>query len=437
LGCDSAFCDRFEEACRQVLTTGRTNPFEFSYEGQEGITRSYHARVVPEFARDGSIESLLAIISDFTDRRNAEIAVAESERKLRRLVESNVIGVIIVEGELITSANDVFLKTFGYTREDLQAATLNWREMTPPEYRSLDDRALTELQEQGVSSTFEKEYWRKDGRRVPILIGAAALNSNGTEWVCFVVDLSKLKDAEAALKKTNFALLRSNEDLEQFAYAASHDLQEPLRTVSIYTELLARQVGSQLAPPSNKFLEIIRDAASRMLRLINDLLEFSHAQSAELSSGELIPAANMVNEAVKNLKNAIEESGAVVSFADLPAIAVDVAQFTPVFQNLIGNSIKYRKPDDPPRIEINAERRGEDWVFAVRDNGTGFEQAHAERIFGHFKRLHGRDIPGTGIGLAIVKKVIERHGGHVWAESEPGKGATFYFRLPVVADANR
>jgi PAS domain S-box-containing protein len=431
LGYEEAFCECFEEACSQVLASGQTNTFEYSHEAEKGSKRYSHGRIIPEFAKDGSIQSLLSITTDVTDRKNAAKAVTDSERKLRHVVESNVIGVVIVDGEDITFANDLFLKTIGYTREDLQSGILKWGALTPAEYLEMDEKCMEELREKGTCTTFEKEYWRKDGSRVPIFLGAAALKKDASEYCCFIVDMSGLKNAEAALKKTNLSLKRSNEDLEQFAYAASHDLQEPLRTVSIYTQLLIRKQGPELSPESVKFIGIIQEAADRMLKLINDLLAFSHVQSAELSFREATPVADMIGEAKKNLKRAIEESGAVVSFAELPAISVDAAQLTLVFQNLIGNSIKYRKPDETPKIKITAERQGENWLFCVRDNGSGFEQEHAERIFGYFKRLHGRDIPGTGIGLAIVKRIIERHGGHVWVESQPGNGASFFFRLPI------
>lgn len=433
LGCDPEFCDRFEEACRAVQTTGLQNAFEFSHKMDKGNIGHYQARVVPEFDREGALESFLTIISDFTDRRNAEMAVVESERKLRRLVESNVIGVVIVAGDHITFANDVFLDTVGYSRKDLEDGTLDWRKITPPEYQPREERCAAELIEKGASSTFEKEYWRKDGSRAPVLIGLAALNHEATEFACFVIDMSQLKNAEAALKRTNLALRRSNEDLEQFAHASSHDLQEPLRTISLYAELLARQLKGTVPAQAIKSIETIQDAAGRMLRLIHAFLDFSQAQNAELSLSELVPAANLVKGAVENLKSAIEESGAIVCYENLPTILVDGVQFTAVFQNLIGNSIKYREASRSPRIDISANREGQSWVFAVRDNGMGFEQAHAEQIFGHFKRLHGQEVPGSGIGLAIVKRIVERHEGHIWAESKPGVGATFYFRLPVGA----
>jgi light-regulated signal transduction histidine kinase (bacteriophytochrome) len=239
------------------------------------------------------------------------------------------------------------------------------------------------------------------------------------------------KNFELVLQKSNLALKRSNEDLAQFAHAASHDLQEPLRTIAIYTQLLAKQHGAQLDAKANEYLRVIQAAATRMLRLIEDLLTFSEARGNELHPDRLFPATDMVRGAIENLKNAIDESGAIISCEALPVIAVDAAQFTMVLQNLIANAIKYRKPDEAPRIEIGAKEDGKYWIFSVRDNGMGFKQAHAEQIFSAFKRLHGREIPGTGMGLAIVKKVIERHEGQVWAESEPGCGATFFLRLPM------
>ncbi|MES1262586.1 MAG: PAS domain S-box protein [Acidobacteriota bacterium] len=436
LGWPDEVQERWETECRAVLATGQARQFEFRDETAKGRAPYCHARIVPEFGRPGlspgepRVKSLLSITTDITERREAELAVVESERRLRRLVEGNVIGVVIGNRERITFANDVFLRLVGYTQEDVRAGRLHWRDMTPPEYLALDEKGIAELQERGACTPFEKEFWRKDGVRVPILIGAAALDGPVTEWACFVLDLSQLKNAEDALRKTNLALRRSNTDLAQFAYAASHDLQEPLRTVAIYTELLARQQREQFSPEAGKQMEFILDAVTRMQNLIRNLLTFSQAQSAEFSPSP-IPAGDMIEGAMANLKNAVDESGAAVTWRDLPAIRADAAHFTLVFQNLISNAIKYRKPEEAPRIGIRAERDNESWIFSVRDNGIGFEQEYAERIFTPFTRLHGREFPGTGIGLAIVKRIIERHEGQVWAAGEPGVGATFSFRLPI------
>ncbi len=430
LGWPAGICDVREENCRQVLATGKPVAFEFQHTGPDGRTAYYQARLVPEF-RAGEVEALLSITTDVTERREAELAVAESERRLRRLVESNVIGVVIGDNERITYANDVFLEMLGYSRQDPESGELRWRALTPPEYLPLDERCIEELKERGACAPFEKEYWRRDGTRVPILIGAAALDNAATEWACFVLDLTGLKNAEDALRRTNLALQRSNTDLAQFAYAASHDLQEPLRAVGIYTQLLSRESVAAISPEASRHLGLILAAVRRMQTLITNLLAFSQAQSAEFRFAGPVPAGDMVQGATENLKNAMEESGAVLTWRDLPPIPADASQFTLVFQNLISNSIKYRRADVQPRIDISAEREGNSWVFAVRDNGMGFEQAQAERIFSPFTRLHGRELPGTGIGLAIVQKVIERHGGQVWAEGQPGAGATFFFRLPA------
>ena len=242
--------------------------------------------------------------------------------------------------------------------------------------------------------------------------------------------LAETREAEVALRRSNLALQRSNEDLTQFAYAASHDLQEPLRSVAGYTDLLVRQYADRLDADAHTYIAHTQDAVRRMQVLIQDLLDYSQLKATDLSVNVAVDARNMVQLALANLENAIVETGATISCGDLPAIRVDYAQMALVFQNLIGNALKYRKPDVPPQVEITAAADSDEWIFCVRDNGVGFDPKNTDKIFGIFKRLHGREIPGTGIGLAMVKKIVERHGGQVWAESEPGKGSAFYFRLP-------
>ncbi len=429
LGWPEHMCTQWDEVCRQVLATGQPKQLEFS-DDLPGGKRYFHARIVPEVGADGTVESVLAITPEVTERKNAEIALRESERKLRRLVESNVIGVVFLDSERITAANNVFLEMLGYTREDLQAGRLILREMTPPEFWDRDDQAIEETRYRGACRPYEKEYVRKDGERVPILLGAAALDGSAPAWVGFVLDLRQLKETEAALRRTNNALERSNEDLAQFAYAASHDLQEPLRTVLSYTELLARQYTDNLDERARTYMAFTEGAARRMQSLIHDILAFASVQNTDLAGDVTIESKGMVQLAMANLKNAIEESGALIYCGELPSIRAEAGQLSQMFQNLISNSIKYRNPAEPPRIEISALEEGDQWLFCVRDNGIGFDQKYAERIFGVLKRLHGSAIPGTGIGLAIVKKIVERHGGKIWAESQPGKGAAFYIRLP-------
>jgi PAS domain S-box-containing protein len=234
---------------------------------------------------------------------------------------------------------------------------------------------------------------------------------------------------ERVLERTN-ALMRSNEELQQFAYIASHDLQEPLRTVSIYAQLMARRYKGQLQGDADQFIEFMVEGAERMERLIHDLLDFSRVEARGADFFVSMNCDEAFDDAVRNLHSLIQESGAVITNGVLPAITGDPVQMTRLFQNLLVNSIKYRSPE-VPSIQVEANRVGHDWLFSVRDNGIGIEPQYAEKVFGIFKSLDPRDKrSGSGMGLAICRKIVSRHHGRIWVESELGKGATFYFTLP-------
>jgi signal transduction histidine kinase len=239
------------------------------------------------------------------------------------------------------------------------------------------------------------------------------------------------KRMEVALREKTEKLARSNEDLGQFAYVASHDLQEPLRMVTSYVQLLAKRYQGKLDADANEFIDFAVDGAVRMRKLINDLLTYSRVgtQGKELSPTDSEAA---LAQSVKDLEVTIEENGALVTHDPLPTVMADRPQLGQLFQNLIGNAIKFRG-NEPPRVHISASRNGSGWIFSVRDNGIGIAPEYSDRIFIIFQRLHSRqEYAGTGIGLAICKKIVERHGGHIWVESDVGKGATFCFSLPAV-----
>jgi PAS domain S-box-containing protein len=235
---------------------------------------------------------------------------------------------------------------------------------------------------------------------------------------------------ERVLERTE-ALLRSNEELQQFAYIASHDLQEPLRAVSIYTQLLARRYQSQLEGDANQFIEFIVGGAQRMERLIHDLLDFSRIDARGADFFVPMGCGEALHDAIRNLHSLIEESGAVITAGGLPRITGDPIQMTRLFQNLLVNSIKYRSAETP-RIHIAAVAEDDHWLFSVRDNGIGIDPEYAEKVFGIFKCLDPRDKrSGSGMGLAICRKIVGRHHGRIWVESELGRGATFFFALPA------
>jgi light-regulated signal transduction histidine kinase (bacteriophytochrome) len=244
------------------------------------------------------------------------------------------------------------------------------------------------------------------------------------KWFGTSTDIDEQKRVEDELR-------RANQDLEQFAYSASHDLQEPLRSIKIYGELLTRRYGDKLDGQASEFLEYLRSGATRMEVLVRDLLAYT--QVGRLNArAEMTSAGEALSTALANLAGAIQVNGAAVTYEPLPPVRVHNLHLRQLFQNLISNAIKYRSPDRPPSVHVSAERGNGVWVFSVQDNGIGIEARYREHIFGLFKRLHtGDEYSGTGIGLAICQRILERYHGRIWVESDPGQGSVFRFALPV------
>jgi light-regulated signal transduction histidine kinase (bacteriophytochrome) len=238
------------------------------------------------------------------------------------------------------------------------------------------------------------------------------------------------REAKAALREANDALTRSNADLQQFAYSASHDLQEPLRMVATYSELVRREFGGQLGPDGDEYIGHMIDGALRMEQLLKDLRAYTMVSSAAQEPTDDVDADQVLEKALANLDVAIKQSGASIEKTDLPRVRIRDFHLEQLLQNLIGNSLRYRS-SAPLRIFVTAEPQAKEWLFSVQDNGIGIDPQYKEQIFEIFKRLHSATAyPGTGMGLAICQRIVERAGGRIWVESELGRGSTFFFTIP-------
>lgn len=382
-----------------------------------------------------SAEGILvtAAIRDITVRRAAELHLAQMESRYRGLLEAAPDAMVVVDqhGEIVL-LNVQAERQFGYHRDELVGQPVT--NIIPAGFaeRLISDalRSAADALAQQIGTGIELTGLRKNGTEFPIELMLSPLESaDGTLVTAAIRDITRRKAAEAHLLRKLDELYRSNEELQQFAYIASHDLQEPLRMVASYTQLLAKRYKGRLDSDADEFIAFAVDGASRMQRLIQDLLTYSRVgtkgtELVETSSDEAL------RYALVNLRGAIEEGGALVTHDPLPSVLADEMQLIQLFQNLVGNAIKYQG-EGVPQIHVSARRNGEDrWIFSVQDNGLGIDSQYFERIFGMFQRLHKReDFAGTGIGLAVCKKIVERHGGKISVESEPGHGSTFRFSL--------
>ncbi len=387
----------------------------------------------------GTIVGSVTIGRDITKRKQDEVAQHQALEELRRseyafrtLYENMRDGFVSVDMHgVFRQYNRSFREMLGYTDEEL--AKLTYNEVTPSKWHALEAHILQEqILPRGYSEVYEKEYQTKSGRSIPVELRTMLIRDEAgqpAELWAVVRDITARKQTEAVLHQTMEELTRSNADLEQFASVASHDLQEPLRAVTSMVQLLQQRYQGQIDARADQYIGLAVEAASRMQALINDLLTFSRVQRRGKSFVPVL-AEMALNDALANLQMAITESAAEITHTALPAVLADPSQLTQLFQNLLGNALKFRS-EEVPRIHISAERRADAWCFAVRDNGIGIGHDYFERIFVIFQRLHPRrTYPGTGIGLALCKKIVERHGGQIWVESHLGHGATFFFTLP-------
>jgi PAS domain S-box-containing protein len=363
-----------------------------------------------------------------TERKSAENDAVEANRKLRAIISASPLPIIAVAPDgNITLWNPAAEQVFGWKEAEVLGRSMpHVPESKVAEFRDMRARDLTG---EGFRNR-EIERLRKDGSCVHLAISTAPIHDvdgNVIGTIALYADLTRRRLAEEALRANAEELSKANRELEEFAYIASHDLQEPLRMVSLYTQLLMKKNCAKDSDAVD-LANYITSGVHRMQSLISDVLAYSRVLHAETDAeGTDLNAA--LTDALMVLKPIVVETGAVIESERLPQVRGNQRQLAQVFQNLLSNAIKYRKPGQVPRAQICCRQSEDEWIVSIQDDGIGFEQQYADRIFGLFKRLHKEQYPGTGLGLAICKRIIERYGGRIWAESEPEKGSTFYFAL--------
>jgi len=472
--------ERHEAMDRELWEHPGRQSYEIQFVTRDGRIRHaiYHKAT---FSRaDGEVEGLIGTIVDITERKQSEQSAA-IENAVARYLGSDV-----PLGEAIRGIMQVMCERLDWAcaarwsldeRDNLLHCAETWS-VDDPKVRSFLDASAREKFVPGTSGLIRRvlttgnSVWVADvteqqgfirgplaraaGLRgafaLPVLMGERVLGAiefysrearHPDRWLLQITvsvgrqigQLMARREAEARLREAHdelelkaHELERSNEELQQFAYVASHDLQEPLRMVSSYTQLLVRRYGDRLDGDAKEFMDFIVDGAARMKQLIEDLLAYSRVgtRGRSLEPTESLAA---LDKALVNLRIAQEASGAAVTHDPMPKVVADPGQLTQLFQNLIGNAMKFRGAA-APRIHVGAETREHVWVFTVKDNGIGLDTQYADRIFMMFQRLHNKtEYPGTGIGLAICKKIVERHGGRIWVDSRPGQGSTFGFTI--------
>jgi PAS domain S-box-containing protein len=371
--------------------------------------------------------SVTAAIRDISERKLADT-------RFRSLLESAPDAMVIVNHEgLIQLVNVEAERLFGYRREELLGESLAI--LVPETLRAAHAGHTAAFfrnpKQRQMGADLDLRARRRDGTLFPVEISLSPLEgAEGLTVTAAIRDVSESRLTAKKLAEKVEELRHSNQELEQFAYAASHDLQEPLRMVASYTQLLARRYRGKLDADADQFIAYAVDGTRRMKELIEDLLMYSRAGRGEAPVREF-PSAEALKAALDNLQVSLAESGAQVTSGELPEIRGSDAQLVQIFQNLIGNAIKYRGRE-APRVHVTGAAEGEEWVFSVADNGIGIDPQHFDRIFVLFKRLHAREeYEGTGIGLAICKRILQQQGGRIWVESAPGRGSTFSFALPM------
>ncbi len=389
--------------------------------------------------KKGDVPSdILVSCNDITEHKKTENALKESEEKFRQIAENmgEVFWAIDPKTGEVIYVSPVYQWVWGRTCQSLYENHESWIEAIHPEDR---DRTV-EMIWRGSDNIdeakegFEYRVIRPDGKIIWVWMQSFPIRDESGEIsriIGVASEITGYKKAEEEINALLNELKRSNDELQQFAYVTSHDLQEPLRTIASFTQLMERRYKGRLDEDADEFMGYIVDASVRMKQMILDLLEYSRVGTKQ----EMFRAIHMeseLNDVLVNLNDLIERSRAEITHDPLPVVFGDESQLLLLLQNLITNAIKFRKENEPPRIHISAACEKNEYVFSISDNGIGIEEQYFDRIFTIFQRLHTREeYQGTGIGLSVAKRIVERHGGKIWVESEFGEGSTFYFSIPV------
>jgi signal transduction histidine kinase len=393
---------------------------------------------------------IVTVYRDETERKQMEEALRESEQELKTVLEGSPIPTFVINRDHIVQYWNKALEELSGTRaHNVTGTKEHWKALYNEERATLVDLLVDERfselpkwysgkfhESQIITGAYEAiDFFPNLGVEGKWLRSTASILRNSKGHIVGAIetleDITDRKNAEDSLHERTEDLERSNEELEKFAYVASHDLQEPLRMVSSYMQLLSRRYGGKIDADADEFIGFAVDGAKRMQILINDLLTYSRIGTRGREF-EPVPCEEVLGLALVNLLTVIEETGSVVTHDELPTVLADKTQLVQLFQNLISNAIKFRS-NEQPRVHVHADHKENEWIFSIKDNGIGIDPRYEDRIFEVFQRLHGRgQYSGTGIGLAICKKIVERHGGSIRVQSEEGTGATFYFSLPEI-----
>jgi PAS domain S-box-containing protein len=421
---------RVETAIGEFISGKPVAKLDYRVIGDDGIERCIESDWFGELGPDGKSRKSFLTCLDVTARNSAQEELRKSEERFRQLADS-------MPQMVWTSRPDGYLDYYNarwYEFTGLGSEThgdiASWKPILHPDDVERWYGAWSRSLESGEPCRIEYRLWDRRAKRYGWYLGRAVpvyQDSLITRWIGTSTDIDEQKHAEEDLRRANLAL-------EQFAFAASHDLQEPLRNVAIYTQLFKKHYGGGLNEEANRFLGIIMEGAQRMGRLVADLLEYSQIVNQDHEAAAVVDVESVFEHVLENLDRAVQESHAKITHEPLPSVPIKDVHLAQLLQNLIGNAIKYQKDDLPPRVHVYALPQASQWHFVVQDNGIGIAPEHQKKIFGVFKRLHstGKKYSGTGIGLAICQKIVESYGGRIWVESEPGQGAAFHFTVPSV-----